>query len=226
MSCAAVCAWCWQAAWHRWMPSRRGWNRKSPRSAERINNGAAEIESMETSQHSLTERGYELDHEAQEAQNRANAAAVELERAAARERSNAERVSELEARLASSAAELEQTRTQIGGHRRRAHSSSRRFSRRRQARQRRSTRRWRRGSTKRARPRKKCSTRSGSWRPHRRHAMHLLTLAGNARNSTAQGEESLAALEREAERLEAEMGQARNEQESLGVQSGQARLAI
>ena len=54
--------------------------------------------------------------------------------------------------------------------------------------------------------------------------MHLLTLAGNARNYTAQGEESLAALEREAERLEAEMGQARNEQENLGVQSGEARL--
>ena len=59
---------------------------------------------------------------------------------------------------------------------------------------------------------------------NRRHAMHLLTLAGNARNTTAQAEESLAALEREAERLEAEIGQARNEQESLGVQSGQARL--
>ena len=40
---------------------------------------------------------------------------------------------------------------------------------------------------------------------NRRHAMHLLTMAGNARNSTAQAEESLAALEREAERLEAEM---------------------
>ena len=57
----------------------------------------------------------------------------------------------------------------------------------------------------------------------RRHAMHLLTLAGNARNHTAQGEESLAALEREAERLAAEIGQARNEQENLGVESGQAR---
>ncbi len=60
----------------------------------------------------------------------------------------------------------------------------------------------------------------------RRHAMHLLTLAGNARNYMAQGEESLAALEREAERLEAEMGQARNEQENLGVQSGEARAAL
>ena len=54
--------------------------------------------------------------------------------------------------------------------------------------------------------------------------MHLLSLAGNARNSTAQAEESLAALEREAERLEAEIRQSANEQESLGVQSGQARL--
>ena len=58
----------------------------------------------------------------------------------------------------------------------------------------------------------------------RRHAMHLLSMAGNARNSVAQSEESLAALEREAERLEAEMGQSRNELETLGVQSGQARL--
>jgi chromosome segregation protein len=58
----------------------------------------------------------------------------------------------------------------------------------------------------------------------RRHAMHLLTLAGNARNHTAQGEESLAALEREAERLQAEMSQAQGELENLGAQSGEARL--
>ncbi len=56
--------------------------------------------------------------------------------------------------------------------------------------------------------------------------MHLLTLAGNARNHTAQGEESLAALEREAERLEAEMGQARNELENLGAQSGAGEAAL
>ena len=57
----------------------------------------------------------------------------------------------------------------------------------------------------------------------RRHAMHLLTLSGNARNYIAQGEESLAALEREAERLDGEIGQARNELERLGVESGQSR---
>src|SRR5258708_6294129 len=83
--------------------------------AEKIVSGATEIESMEGSQHSLTERGYGLDREGQDAQNRANGAAVELERAAARERSNAERVTELVARLAAAAGELEQTRTQLGG---------------------------------------------------------------------------------------------------------------
>ena len=49
--------------------------------------------------------------------------------------------------------------------------------------------------------------------------MHLLTQAGNARNQTAQGEESLAVLEREAARLEAELSQAKTELENLSAQS-------
>src|SRR5215469_9959469 len=190
---------------------------------EQIGGAAAEIATMETSQHTLTERGYELDHEAQEAQNRANTSAVELERAAARERSNAERVSELEARMASSAAELEQTRTQMTGiaeeraqqrafldtaageakafrHKVEAHQQEARVA------------------------AEEVFTAERQMEVTRRHAMHLLSLAGNARNSVAQSEESLAALEREAERLEAEMGQSRNELENLGVQSGQAKL--
>ena len=82
---------------------------------ERINSSATEIGEFETSQHSLTERGYELDREAQEVQSRANEAAVELERATARERANVERVSDLEARIAAATSELEVTRTQLGG---------------------------------------------------------------------------------------------------------------
>ncbi len=82
---------------------------------EQIDGSAAEIEQLEASQHSLTERGYELDGQGQEAQSQANSSALELERAAARERSNAERVNELDARLTATAAELEQTRTQLAG---------------------------------------------------------------------------------------------------------------
>ena len=191
--------------------------------AEKIASGAAEIGSMEANQHSLTERGYELDREGQDAQNRANSAAVELERAAARERSNAERVTELVARIAAAAGELEQTKTQLGTI----------------AEERQQQRAFLETAAGEARAfHEKVEERQHEARSaadevfnaerkleaDRRHAMHLLTLAGNARNSTAQAEESLAALEREAERLNAEMSQARNEQESLGVQSGQARL--
>jgi chromosome segregation protein len=192
---------------------------------EQINGSAAGIGEMEASQHTLTERGYELDHGAQDAQNRANSAAVELERAAARERGNTERVGELESRLTAAAAELEQTQAQLGGiaeERAQQHSfletaagEARAFRQKVDARQ------------QEARTAaEEVFNAERQLEASRRHAMHLLTMAGNARNSTAQGEESLAALEREADRLEAEMGQSRNELESLGVQSGQARLSF
>ena len=88
-----------------------------------MNESSEEIGQQEASQHALTERGYELDRDGQEAQERANEAAVELERATARERSNTERVAELEARIAAAAAELEQTRVQLGGHCGRTHAA-------------------------------------------------------------------------------------------------------
>ena len=188
-----------------------------------INGSAGEIGAMETSQHTLTERGYELDREGQEAQNRANEAAVELERATARERANTERVSDLEARIAAAAAELEATRTQLGGiaeERAQQHSfletaagEAKAFRQKVEAHQQ---------EARTAAEEVFASERQ--LETGRRHAMHLLTLAGNARNHTIQSEESLAALEREAERLQGEMGQAQNELENLGVESGQSRL--
>jgi chromosome segregation protein len=189
---------------------------------ERINAAATEIGTTEASQHSLTERGYELEREGQEAQNQANSAAVELERATARERGNAERVAELEIRIAAAGAELEATKTQLSGlaeERTQQHAfletaagEAKAFRQKVEAHQ--------------QEARKAADEVFGVERQletNRRHAMQLLTLAGNARNHTAQGEESLAALEREAERLDAEMGQARNEFENLGVQNGLAR---
>jgi chromosome segregation protein len=190
---------------------------------ERINGSAAEIGELEATQHSVTERGYELEREGHEAQNRANEAAVELERATARERGNAERVAELEVRIAAAGAELEATRTQlatIAEERTQQHAflesaagEAKAFRQKVEARQ------------QEARTAaEEVFAVERNLETNRRHAMHLLTLAGNARNHTAQAEESLAALEREAERLEAEMGQARNELENLGVVSGQSKL--
>ena len=190
---------------------------------DRIDRSAAEIGDLEASQHNLTERGYELDRQGQEAQNRANEAAVELERATARERANTERVSDLEARISSAAAELEVTRTQLGGiaeERAQQHAflqtaagEARTFRQKVEARQ------------QEARTAaEEVFAAERQLEATRRHAMYLLTLSGNARNHAAQAEESLAALEREAQRLESEMGQARSEQENLGVEGGQARL--
>ncbi len=189
---------------------------------ERINGAAAEIDEQEASQHTLTERGYELDRQGHEAQERANQAAVELERATARERSNTERIGELEARIAAAGAELEQTQTQLAGIAEEraqqrafletAAGEARAFRQNVEARQHEA----RTAAEDVFKAERELET-------NRRHVMHLLTLAGNARNQIAHGEESLAALEHEAERLDGEMGQARNEQENLGVQTAQAR---
>jgi chromosome segregation protein len=191
--------------------------------SERINGSAAEIGELEGNQHGLTERGYALDREGQDAQNRASEAAVELERATARERANTERVADLEGRIAAAAAELEVTRNQLTGiaeERAQQHSFLETAA----------------GEAKEFRQKVEASQQEArtageevfiaerQLETTRRHVMHLLTLAGNARNHTAQAEESLAALEREAERLDAEMSQARNERENLGVESGQAKL--
>ncbi len=189
---------------------------------ERINSSAETIAEHEASQHTLTERGYELDREGEAARTKASDAAVELERATARERSNTERVSELDTRIAASGAELEQLRTQIAGIEEErtqqrsfletAAGEAHAFHEKVEARQ----------HEARAAA-EEVYTAERDLEGARRHAMHLLTLSGNARNSMVQGEESLAALEREAERLEGEMGQARNEQENLGVQTGESR---
>jgi chromosome segregation protein len=190
---------------------------------EQINASAAEIGEQEGNQHTLTERGYELDAEGLEAQNRASTAAVELERAAARERSNTERVADLETRIAAAGVELEQTRTQLAGiaeERTQQHSfletaagEAKEFRQQVEARQ-----------TEARTAAEEVFAAERQLEASRRHAMHLLTLAGNARNHTAQGEESLAALEREAERLAAELNQAGIEMENLGAQSSEARL--
>ena len=189
---------------------------------ERIHASVEAVAQREASQHTMTERGYALDREGEAARTEASEAAVELERGKARERSNTERVSELEARIAASGAELEQTRTQRSGiEEERAQQKSfletaageaHQFRQKVEARQ----------HEARAAAEEVYSA-ERDLEAGRRNAMHLLTLAANARNSIVQGEESLFALEREAERLESEMGQAHIEQENLSVQSAESR---
>ena len=189
---------------------------------ERIGASVEGVTQHEASQHTLTERGYALDREGESARTEASEAAVELERGKARERSNTERVSELEARIAASGAELEQTRTQMAGiDEERAQQRSFLETAAGEAHQFREKVEARQHEARAAA--EEVYNAERELETGRRNAMHLLTLAGNARNSIVQGEESLFALEREAERLEGEMGQAHIEQENLGVQIGESR---
>jgi chromosome segregation protein len=188
-----------------------------------IDASATEIETLDGASHALSQQGFDLDHTAQAAQTQANGAAVELERAAARERGNTERAAELESRLAGTAAELEQTRTQVTAvvEERAQHKEfletaaeeARAFRQRVEAKQQEA-----RGAAQ------QVGEAERQLEGARRHAMHLLTLSGTARNQTAQAEESLAALEREAQRLGNEMGQARAEAGNLGAERGQVNL--
>ena len=190
--------------------------------SERIQASASEIAAQEASQHTLTERGYELDREGHEAQERANQAAVELERATAREHSNTERIAEMETRITVSAAELEQTRTQLSAVAEEraqqkafldsAAGEAREFRLKVEARQ-------REARTAAA----EVFDAERNLEAARRHAMYLLTQSGNTRNTIAQAEESLAALEREAVRLEGEIVQGRNEDERLSGENSRSR---
>ena len=185
--------------------------------------GAVEaIARQEADQHELTERGYELEQKGQEIQNRVNETAIELERAVARERSNTERISELEVRATALTTELEQTRIQLAGLAEEraqqrglldsAAGDAREFRQNVETRKREA-----RGAAE------EVFTAEREVEAVRRHAIRVLTEAGNARNALAQNEESLLALEREAKRLEGETGQAQNERESLGVHIGESR---
>jgi len=189
---------------------------------ERIHGSVEAVTQREASQHTLTERGYALDREGEAARTQASEAAVELERGKARERSNTERVSELEARIAASGAELEQTRAQMAGiEEERAQQKSFLETAAGEAHQFREKVEARQHEARAAAEEVYSAERE--LEAGRRNAMHLLTLAANARNSIVQGEESLFALEREAERLEGEMGQAHIELENLSVQSSESR---
>ena len=188
-----------------------------------INTSVEAITEQEAEQHALTERGYELDREGQEAQTRASETAVELERAAARERSNTERLAEIDARTAASAAELEQTRKHMAGIEE-ERAQNRAFLESASAKSRAFHEQVEKRQSEARTAAEEVYSAERELEAGRRNAMHLLTLSGNAHNYIAQGEESLASLEREAERLDGEMSQARGEAERLGAESSESHL--
>jgi chromosome segregation protein len=190
-----------------------------------IDEHSAGIETLDAEHSSDMARGYELDSATREAQNRANQSAVELERAAARQNSNHERIAELEARSAAAGAELEQAKQHLtnltaerDSHRsflETAASEAAGF--REQAQAKHQQAREAVAAVSAAEQRSEAA---------RRQAMQVLFQLGQIRNQTAQAEEALAALEREADRLATEMSAARHDLEALGVERGQISMTF
>jgi chromosome segregation protein len=190
-----------------------------------IDEHSANIEQLDGEHAAQMSRGYELDASAKEAQTRASQSAVELERAASRQQANQERIAELEARTAAGSAELEQARQHLASltAERDSHRSfletaaAEAASFRQDAQARHQQAREAVSAVSAAEQRAEAS---------RRQAMQLLSQMGGIRNQTAQAEESLAALERDADRLSTEMNAARHDLESLGAERGQASLTF
>jgi chromosome segregation protein len=188
-----------------------------------IDQGSEQIGALETDYSSGMAHGYQLDSSAKEANARATQSSVELERATTREIANQERIAELQTRAAAGSAELEQARLHLQGLivERESHRSfletaaSEAASVREESRLRQQQAREAAGAVNGAEQRLETA---------RRYAMQLLTQAGHARNQTINAEESLAALEQDAERLSSEIASASGELTALGSERGQISL--
>jgi chromosome segregation protein len=190
-----------------------------------IDAGAERVTTLEAEHAALVSRGYLLEDAAKDAETRANQRAVEIERADARHLSNQERIAELEARKSAAQAELEGAASHLESMAAEretqraflesAETEAAEFRTRTQQKQ----------ETMRAAV-AAVSTSEQQSEASRRRAAQLLSQLGQTRNQITQGEESLASLEREGERLTVEMDSARRDLEALGSERGQVSLTF
>ena len=190
-----------------------------------IDQQTTDLEAMDAEHSAGVARGYALDEEIRDTGTRANQAAVELERIAARTTANAERIGDLAQRIGIGNDELEQARAQIAtlageleqhrsflenataeatsardaaqGHQARAHEATRNV----------------------------LATEAHT-ENQRRGALQAMQRAAQANNEVAQAEAALAALDRESERLADESSRATGELGSLGQQRGQLKMSF
>ncbi|MBT9329854.1 chromosome segregation protein SMC [Paracidobacterium acidisoli] len=191
----------------------------------KIDEHSQKIEQLDGEHSTGVERGYGLDAQRKDAETRANQSAVELERAASRQNANQERIADLEARAAAAQAELEQAKQHLqsltaerdGQRSFLENAAAEAASFREQAQAKQQTMREAASAV---------SAQEQRAEAGRRQAMQVLSQTGQARNQIAQGEESLASLEREAERLAVESNAARRDLEALGAERGQVSMSF
>jgi chromosome segregation protein len=191
----------------------------------KIDAGAERVTALEAEHAALTARGYLLEDAKKDAETRANQRAVEMERADARRQTNEERIAELEARKVAARAELEQAAEHL-----RSMSAERETQKsfldsaaqeaaefRERAR---ASQEAMRGAVS------AVAAAEQESEAGRRRSTQLLGELAETRNQITQGEEALAALERDSERLAAEMEAARRDLEGLGAERGQVSLSF
>jgi chromosome segregation protein len=191
----------------------------------RIDAGTERVTALEADHQALTSRGYLLEDAAKNAETRANQRAVEMERADARRQTNEERIAELDARKAAAQAELEQAAEHL-----RSMSAERETQKNFLDSAAQEAAEFR----ERARAKQEAmraavtavAAAEQEWEAGRRRSAQLLAELGQTRNQLSQGEESLAALQREDERLGLEMDAARRDLEALGAERGQVSLTF
>jgi chromosome segregation protein len=190
-----------------------------------IDAGTERVQALDAEHAALMARGYKLEDAAKDAEARANQRAVEIERADARHQTNQERIAELNARMAAARGELEGAAEHLSGM----------MAERDQQRSFLET-----AAQETAAARERTQLKHGAAREAvtavaaaeqqfegaRREAAQILSRMGQTRSQISQGEESLAALQREAERLGGEMEAARRDLESLGAERGQISLTF
>ena len=188
-----------------------------------IDEQATTIEAADAQHTEGVARGYTLDTQAREASQRANQAAVELERSGSRLISNQDRIAELTTRLATGAAELEQVKQQVQNlateREQQEHFLQNAAAETATAREQAQQKQQHAQEAARA-----VASSEQDVERHRQQSMQLISRTSGARNQVAQAEESLAGLEREAERLTSESETARRELEALGAERGQVSM--
>ena len=190
-----------------------------------IDDAAAQIESLDESHAANVSQGYALDASAKEASARASQAAVELERASARLTANTERIGDLAARASASSAELEQVKVQLEGLT--TEREQNRLFLENAAAEAAAFREKANAENQHAREAAQAVQQAEQrLEAERRRVMQLSAQANHARSQTAQAEEALASLDREASRLATEMAAAKRDLEALGAERGQASLSF
>jgi chromosome segregation protein len=189
----------------------------------RVDAGAARVATLETEHEALVSRGYLLEDTARDGEERAAQRAVEIERADARHHANQERIAELDARKSAAEAELEQAAAHLSSMTAErdtqrafletAASEAAEFRERTQQKQ---------EAARQAVV--SVSAAEQQAEAGRRHAAQLLSQLGQTRNQITQGEEALASLVRDSERLTVEMESAHGDLGVLGAERGQVSL--